>query len=243
MRWDNLTPISRITFCQLKSFFWHNISWHLENGSNIRFWADKWLGNNTIKSMFPIVTGLALDPYFPIKEQGYFDNGEWKWHLLIRRSSANSTSEKSSLLQAISEFSILTDTTDTPKWTLQNSGVFTVSTCYKFLSSRGVSSPRSHIIWNSIAPLKVKIFMWLLLEKQVAHQNTNYKEKWAGDAIYIFCNNAPESRNHLFLLWSFALFIGFFSSPTLPTSLLLEVFTVNQKIFKPAWDTVAIAMC
>jgi len=59
--WNNILSI--------KEFFWHNISWHLGNDSNIRFSVDKWLGNNTIKSMFPNVTDLALDPYSPIKEQ------------------------------------------------------------------------------------------------------------------------------------------------------------------------------
>ena len=45
-----------------------------------------------------------------------------------------------------------------------NSGIFTVSSYYKFLNNEGVYVAWSQIIWQNIASLKVRVLVWLVDE-------------------------------------------------------------------------------
>jgi len=48
-------------------------------------------------------------------------------------------------------------------WKWQVMGHFTVRSYYAFLVNRGISLPVKHL-WTVKAPLKVQIFMWLLIK-------------------------------------------------------------------------------
>ncbi|XP_020271874.1 uncharacterized protein LOC109847041 [Asparagus officinalis] len=70
-----------------KDAFLHNVKWSIGSGDNVRFWKDKWIGYNTLASIFPESYRLALSSNVSVKSQGNFYDNKWQWHLLMRRKS------------------------------------------------------------------------------------------------------------------------------------------------------------
>ena len=146
---------------------WHNITWKLGNSFHIRFWLDKWMEENTIMFVYPLLAELSLNINSLISEQGHYRTREWFWYLLTRRPYVNYVIEKQTLFKSLNTSHPMSDTTNHPIWSLHHSGKFIVNSCYKFLNFRGVSSPFISLIWNSITPLKVKVFFWLMLMRKL----------------------------------------------------------------------------
>ena len=47
------------------------------------------------------------------------------------------------------------------------SGVFTVNSYYKFLNCRGILSQWAIFIWKTFVPMKVKVFLWILVKDRL----------------------------------------------------------------------------
>ena len=79
------------------------------------------------------------------------------------------------------------------------------------------------MIWNSIAPLKVEVFLWMLMRDRLHTKDHLIKKGWSGDPFCVYgCE--LETRDHMFLNCEFAqdtwmMAISFFDSPQLPNSL------------------------
>jgi hypothetical protein len=52
-------------------------------------------------------------------------------------------------------------------WTLENKKLFTTKSLYYFLTDRGVKSRVAGFIWKSKVPLKIKFFLWQLLNDKL----------------------------------------------------------------------------
>ncbi|XP_020265598.1 uncharacterized protein LOC109841134 [Asparagus officinalis] len=182
-----------------KDAFLHNVKWSIGSGDNVRFWEDKWIGYNTLASIFPESYRLALSSNVSVKSQGNFYDNKWQWHLLMRRSiSPEAQAEKMSILNLINN-SDISQTYDQPLWTLTSNMQFSVKSFYSFLNQRGITSPLYKVIWNPIVPSKVRFFLWLLTKNKLHTKDVLHLKGWTGDLTCSFCGLEPECRDHLFL--------------------------------------------
>ena len=61
-------------------------------------------------------------------------------------------------------------------------------------------------IWGVRLPLKVKIFLWLVLKGKILTKDNLLRRGWSGDEACVFCG-MDENINHLFLVCSLSKFI------------------------------------
>ncbi|XP_020262570.1 uncharacterized protein LOC109838550 [Asparagus officinalis] len=187
-----------------KEAFLHLISWSLGIGTNIRFWEDKWIGNNTLSSLYPAIYSLALSSNVSIHSQGLFLNNTWHWHPILRRSISLVTNlAKSDLIHLLGSFKVNNEV-DVPKWSFTSNGCFSVKSFYDFLNTRCVMFAFHKVVWNPILPSKVQIFSWFLSMNRLHTKDNLIKKGWQGDSLCIFCGIQPETCNHIFFSCSTA---------------------------------------
>ncbi len=76
---------------------------------------------------------------------------------------------------------------DSVEWRWASSGTFTVRSFYNFLQDSGVSDRRFVQLWQIKAPLKVKIFCWLVLRNRIRTMDKLLKSGWTRIGNCIFC--------------------------------------------------------
>jgi hypothetical protein len=99
----------------------------------------------------------------------------------------------------------LNDEKDKPRWKLTKSGVFSVKSLYNKLSAVGVDRSFKQL-WKARIPLKIKIWLWLILHNAIATKDNMKKRKWVGSFVCQFCPN-DENINHLFFTCPMAAYI------------------------------------
>jgi zinc-binding in reverse transcriptase len=53
------------------------------------------------------------------------------------------------------------------KWRMSSSGTFSSHEIYNWLMFRGITDPKADIWWNLPIPLKIKMFMWLVMHYKI----------------------------------------------------------------------------
>ena len=118
---------------KVKDTFLSYGSFHLNDGNQIRFWEDKWLGNHTLREQYPALFNIVRKKHATVAL--VFDkvplNVSFRrtltghililWHDLVARIS----------------HVLLNDNADVFRWNLNQSGMFTVSSMYSALISNG----------------------------------------------------------------------------------------------------------
>ncbi|XP_020253791.1 uncharacterized protein LOC109830842 [Asparagus officinalis] len=186
------------TLISFKEEFFQHIIWTIGSGERIRFWEDKWIGHNSLSSLFPSLYQLALSSNVNVRSQGFFRDNAWHWSLLLRRCIPHmSRTDKSNLLNLIGSYQISTHS-DIPIWSLTTNGMYSVKSFYQLLNFRGIKSPFYKVIWKNAIPSKVSVFIWLLSMNKLHTKDNLLMKGWHGDFICIFCGLEPETRDHLF---------------------------------------------
>lgn len=86
---------------------------------------------------------------------------------------------------------------DRVQWTLEKKGQFTTRSMYKMLVHRGVIYYSMRQIWKCKLPLKVKIFIWLILQGRLQTAVNLKGKKWKGSHKCVICGE-PETEEHIF---------------------------------------------
>jgi hypothetical protein len=163
----------------MKDQFLNYESFKVGNGSQIRFWEDRWLGDQPLKIKFPALFNIVR------KKQDSVAN--------IFRSSPLSISFRRSLVgQNLRDWnrivSWLTDLNrqdipDVFTWSLHSTGQFSVKTMYAALINNGVRL--SQEIWRVKMPMKIKIFMWYLKRGVILTKDNLARPNWNGEKMFI----------------------------------------------------------
>lgn len=80
-------------------------------------------------------------------------------------------------------------------------------TTKKFYEARlppGMHSPNWELIWNCRAPLKVKLFAWLLVRNRLSTKGNLLKKTIVQDGKCDICNQEEETANHMCFSCPFA---------------------------------------
>ena len=186
---------------RVKSDFFNYGGFILKNGSQIRYWEDKWLDNTPLKDQYPSLYNIVRrknDTVATILQTGA---SAMSFRRYLTGPNLNAWQSLSNRLSAIH----LTEETDSFKWELNQNGIFTVSSMYNTMINSHIL-PNNPLLWKIKVPLKVKIFLWLLYKKVILTKDNLARKNWKGNKKCCFCN-LDENIHHLFFDCPFAKFI------------------------------------
>ncbi|EEE51773.1 hypothetical protein OsJ_33218 [Oryza sativa Japonica Group] len=189
----------KVSLMKVKRDFLRFGSFIIKDGSQIRFWEDKWLGNSTLKEQYPYLYNIVRHKHATVAQ--VFENNppsfSWRRDLIGSKLAA-----WNNLLPRITGFH-LTQEQDEFHWNLTSNGEFSVKSHYLALIHSNVPNI-NNCLWKLKIPLKVKIFLWYLRRGMVLTKDNLIKRKWQGNKNCCFCCN-DETIRHLFFECRFAL--------------------------------------
>lgn len=182
------------------SQFWHDlvrvrdilrsqVKFVVGNGESIRFWTDRWCGDNPLCLSFPVIFSYVSSPEISIS-----DLARSGWDLQLRH--ALSPEEMTQWQQLAELFPQLSEEADQAvSWPHSASGRFSVKSLYSRLI---VGSPRSKFkdVWRAKIPLKIKIFMWQAIRGRLPVADQIRKRNGPGTEFCKLCG-AREDTNHV----------------------------------------------
>ncbi|EEC76558.1 hypothetical protein OsI_14366 [Oryza sativa Indica Group] len=74
----------------------------------------------------------------------------------------------------------LTAENDTMFWKLNQSGTFTTKSLYRAIIFGGIKGTKLQELWKTPVPLKIKVFMWLMLKGRIQVAKQLKKMNWSG---------------------------------------------------------------
>jgi hypothetical protein len=162
------------------------------DGTQVCFWEDKWRGNAMFKELFH---GL----YDIVRKKRAFVASVLRSNTInvafCRSLVGNNLMAWQQLIALITNTQ-LNDQRDIFIWSLHQHGKFTVCSMYRSLVRPQVV-PRNHPIWKIKIPLKIKIFMWYLINNLALTTDNLVKKQWKGCLRCVACT-LNESIQHLF---------------------------------------------
>jgi hypothetical protein len=164
----------------------------LQDGKQIRFWEDKWLGDNTLKEQYlnlynivqkksaTVAKNFSTRPLNVSFRRSLVAANLQSWHHLILRLANVHLRERADIF----------------RWSLKHHGLFSAGSMYQaYLDSYIV--PYNNYLWKIKIPLKIKVFLWLLYREALLTKDNLVKRNWHGNELCSFCN-IHESIQHLF---------------------------------------------
>jgi hypothetical protein len=100
-------------------------------------------------------------------------------------------------LCALLGFVSLSRDRDTPIWSVEASGKYSVRSFYNLVNDGGVRVPHLASIWKISIPGRVQVFMWLLVQNRLLTRDNLAKRRAVHDGSCLFCDE-NESVSHLF---------------------------------------------
>jgi hypothetical protein len=183
----------------MKKYFFRFGSFNIKDGSEIRFWEDKWMGNSTLREQYHVLYNIVhhkSDTTVTVLETSP-PNVTFRRDLIGHRLAAwNTLLERLAMVQ-------LAQGTDDFRWNLHEDGKFSVDSMYKALVHSEVPVDNNNKIWKLKVPLKTKIFAWYLRKGVIFTKDNLAKCKWHMSQKCGFCHH-DETIKHLFFQCKFA---------------------------------------
>lgn len=130
----------------------------------IEFWNELWIGERSLKSLFPDLFLLSQQTRATIAQMWSIQG----WNFNFRRALNDWEVQRvADFLMVINDFNGTTNAPDRPVWKLHSKGAFTVKSCY-WRRNTGQLQIRNwpwKLIWKAKVPLKVSCFVWLVCRK------------------------------------------------------------------------------
>jgi hypothetical protein len=175
-----------------KAAFLVHRSFRLNNGKQIRFWEDKWLGNYSFQQQYPSLYSIVRRKYTTVENVLSRVPLNVSFHRFLNQNNQRLWNE---LVRRIMHVR-LNDQADVFRWNLHQNGQYTVKSLYLALINTGVTNMNKQL-WKLKVPLKIKIFMWYLKREVVLTKDNLARRNWDGSKQCSFCLH-DESVQHLF---------------------------------------------
>jgi hypothetical protein len=128
--------------------------------------ARKWIGGTPLCLAYPQLFRIESNKEISIANRGIWDDGEWRWQWTWSETLSSTETEALTELEGVLEgIRPLTDVEDNRRWIADSSGIFTVNSCYRFLSSYAHIEYLNHdvvrtlqALWLNDIPYKINIF-------------------------------------------------------------------------------------
>ena len=140
------------------------------SGKSTLFWSEVWVGEVSLRDRFPRLFDLSLFKdlsVFDMCQLGWGVEGQaWSWRRRLLAWEEEAVGELILLLQSVS---LQVDSTDTWRWKLEISHVFSVRSAYTVLTSESVAASTMAVTtpWHLQVPVKVVLFAWRMFRERL----------------------------------------------------------------------------
>lgn len=172
------------------------------DGRKTRFWLDKWLGNSTLKDIFPRLFIVSLQREEFIANMGFWDGYHWHWNLSWRRDLFQwEVPLLEELIECLKEVNLAQNRKDQPWWKYDNKGIYSVKSFTKVIWDQSPPVENVRRTWLGLAPPKAELLIWLVLQQRLDTKSRLKRLNiiQSSDVLCPFCSNDEETIDHLFL--------------------------------------------
>lgn len=183
---------------KLWSTFAQNIHFEVGNGTYIRFWKDKWLGNSTLQVAFPNLFTIVQDPNAVIAAYREGVN----WDLKFRRDMHDwEINELLDLYARLQQSNVNSQAVDRLKWGNHGGGIYTVKVGYQQMCSSNpmIDNWPWKLIWRIKLSLKVICYTRKVLYEVCLTQDNLMKRNFQFPNRCYMCQKKAKSTCHLLL--------------------------------------------
>ncbi|GJU31065.1 RNA-directed DNA polymerase, eukaryota [Tanacetum coccineum] len=168
----------------------------LGNEDKTAFWEDIWIGHIVLKDLYPRIYALetckfvkvgtkltqsSLDFSFRRKPRGGIEQEQYE-ALLVQVQDVN-----------------LVPVSDRWKWSLENSGDFSVASVRKMLDDKMLPDVTTKTRWIKLVPIKVNVHAWKVkIDSLPTRFNISRRGMDIESITCSICDNEVESSSHLF---------------------------------------------
>jgi hypothetical protein len=176
-------------------------NFRLQNGTQIRFWEDIWLGNSTLRDQYPNLYNIVR------RKNATVSNvlSTVPYHISFRRALVGHNLHSwNSLVLRMANIH-LNDQHDVLRWSLTRRGEFSVRSMYNAILNSNIM-PHSRFIWEIKLPLKVKIFLWFLFKGVTLTKDNLVKRNWHGTKNVVFVTTMKLYNTFSLIAFLFGLY-------------------------------------
>lgn len=240
-----------------KSILCNGIRKNIGRGSQTRFWLDPWLSSTPLKSDFPRLFAISINPNATVDSYGFWEGFNWVWTFSWKREfRPQDRSEKKRLDMRLQQVHPSQEARDQLVWAHTKAGNFSTKSITLELDKMHPPVIHDAIkgVWKGLVPHRIEVFVWLALMGKI-----NTRSKLAGIGIINAENNLcplclmePETSDHLLLhcsvsskLWSW--WLNLWQVKWVFPSSLREAFTQwywpkKVSFFSKVWSTIFFIM-
>uniref|UniRef100_A0A452XBT8 Reverse transcriptase zinc-binding domain-containing protein n=1 Tax=Aegilops tauschii subsp. strangulata TaxID=200361 RepID=A0A452XBT8_AEGTS len=158
-----------------KEFFFQFGTFSVRDGSQVRFWEDTWLGNNSLMVQYPSLYRIVRHKFVTIKQVFGQENPDISFHRDLLGTRLAAWNELLTRLEDIQ----LSYEPDTFRWNLHQNGKFSVKSMYDAMVHCDVPVDNRKL-WKLKIPLRVKIFLWFLNKGVILTRDNLARRNWHG---------------------------------------------------------------
>ncbi|XP_050207652.1 uncharacterized protein LOC126657072 [Mercurialis annua] len=168
-----------------------HVSYKLGKG-NCSFWFDPWLCGKAICDEYPAISLEEADIPKIACVKDFWRRGSWNLPEPI--------DEQIDLLwnRIQNNFAIDDERDDEVSWKFSKSGKFSINSAWDYFRTKYPKVPWWKIIWGSGCIPKHSFIAWLAIKKSLKTRDKLKRWGCIDNENCVFCNNAPESVEHLF---------------------------------------------
>ncbi|GKV02912.1 hypothetical protein SLEP1_g15289 [Rubroshorea leprosula] len=189
---------------KLKNMLRHGFRWEVGEGCRVCFWRDIWVGDKSLRDLFPRLFQLAINKEGTVKENGLWEGERWKWGIEWRRERmGREKDEEQGLGVVLANLKLRKGMADLWRWRHDVEGRYAVKIAYEFLApeERLLEGQLCNLIWCKLVPSKVGFFGWRLCLDWLPTRWNLWKRgvMLQGEGMVCgLCKEGVEDVNHLF---------------------------------------------
>lgn len=164
------------------------------NGKLCCFWEDCWVQGAPLKMIHQDLYKLARNPSCRVVD--CWEDGSWGVNFR-RCLTIQQHDSWLGLLSLLKDCSLTDNRFDSVHWALEKKKHFTTKSLYRFLTNRGFGNRVAGFVWRSKVPLKIKVFLWQILNNKLQVANNLVKRGWKGSSRCCLCY-CDENIDHIF---------------------------------------------
>ncbi|KAJ9558860.1 LOW QUALITY PROTEIN: hypothetical protein OSB04_013474 [Centaurea solstitialis] len=163
------------------------------DGSDTRFWKDRWLGDRSLESEFPRISRLDANPGVTISNRGVWVEDIWVWKWSWNREPRGRALGELDIIESrLGGWNPSINKKDSWVWSFDSEKGFSVHKLREILAFRGeASGGEERTVWAPFVPKKVNVFIWRLRRGRIPTRVA--LDKMGIDLNSVLCPRCGES--------------------------------------------------
>ncbi|GKV38927.1 hypothetical protein SLEP1_g46780 [Rubroshorea leprosula] len=100
--WRDIIRIGGLSL-KLRNMLVKGFKWEVGEGNKVDFWIDRWVGDKSLKDLFPRLFALSVKKEGKVYEMGTWEEGRWRWRVEWRRGTIGREKDEEELLEKVLE--------------------------------------------------------------------------------------------------------------------------------------------